>query len=376
MSTPPTSQASYRICRQVAQIHPCGQAPELFYLQRPDPEASPCIGFGHSVCWVRHARNSACSYVLGQFLVSELPPAPEAGIHTSVRLTCRELAQAWQRRMLKGEPLARNHSILDKEAINWLRCTRWERLIDTDKNLGTALVESQWIELWLSKMTRHISRTQTLGIITERAIGSSVIEEKQGIFSVNSSSTFAPSFGILAKIHKQPFSGRPFGDNRNFCLGSACAFLSSYLQPVVKSYRHAIGPHAPIIGWAETAQLEEHDIMFTSDREALYPSIHVWPGVGGLCLFLTLSSEPSDVSTPSTRPGRVYCEVAAPCPVHTAHAVRRCLFLEVTWSLSTGLQSASEVANLYLDVLDLPRVAEFWCSQVSLPRHGQRFWGP
>ena len=137
------------------------------------------------------------------------------------------------------------------------------------KNLGTALVESQWIEdqvqLWLSKMTRHISEAeasqkiiagaQTSGI-TERAIKSSVIVEKQRVFLlVNSRSTIAPSF------------------------------LSSYLQPVVESCRHVIGSHAPIIGWAETAQLEEHDITFTFDIEAPCPSIRVWPGVGGLCLF-------------------------------------------------------------------------------------------
>ena len=54
---------------------------------------------------------------------------------------------------------------------------------------------------------------------------------------------------------------------------------------------------------------------------------------------------------PSTRSGRVSCEVAAPCPVHSSRG-RRFLFFEVTWSLSTDLQSASEVANLYLDVLD------------------------
>ena len=53
---------------------------------------------------------------------------------------------------------------LDKKAINWLRCNRWVQLVDTDKNLGTALVESQWIEdqvqHWLSKMTRHISEAE------------------------------------------------------------------------------------------------------------------------------------------------------------------------------------------------------------------------
>ena len=95
--------------------------------------------------------------------------------------------------MLNNEPLVRNLSVLDKKAINWLRCNRWVRLIDTDKNLGTALVESQWIEdqvqIWLNKMSRHITEaeasqkiiagSQTLGVITDRAIESSVIEEEQ-----------------------------------------------------------------------------------------------------------------------------------------------------------------------------------------------------
>ena len=66
--------------------------------------------------------------------------------------------------MLNNEPLVRNRSVLDKKAINWLRCNRWVRLIDTDKNLGTALVESQWIEdqvqIWLNKMTRHITEAE------------------------------------------------------------------------------------------------------------------------------------------------------------------------------------------------------------------------
>ena len=37
-------------CREVTQIHPCGQATEFFLLQRPDPEASPCIGMLGATC--------------------------------------------------------------------------------------------------------------------------------------------------------------------------------------------------------------------------------------------------------------------------------------------------------------------------------------
>ena len=87
----------------------------------------------------------------------------------------------------------------------------------------------------LVEQTRHISEAeasqkiiaggQTLGVITDRAFESSVIEEKQKSFLlVNSSSTSAPSFRILAKIHKQPISSKPIGNYRNFCLGTAGVF--------------------------------------------------------------------------------------------------------------------------------------------------------
>ena len=118
-------------------------------------------------------------------------------------------------------------------------------------------------------------------------------------------------------------------------------FLSFYLQPVVKHCKHVIGSHAAIIDWAETAQLEEHDIMFTFDIEALHPSIQVWPGVGGLCLFDVVDRAIRRFLFTGTRLGRVSCEIAAPCPVYTTHAVRRFLF-----GGHLGL------VNLYLDVLD------------------------
>ena len=120
----------------------------------------------------------------------------------------------------KNEPLVRNLSVLDKNAINWLRCISLVRLIDTDKNLGTALVESQWIEdqvqICLNKMTRHITEAeasqkiiagaQSLGVITDRAIESSVIEEKQKSFLlVNSSSNICtrkdPQAANLQQAH-------------------------------------------------------------------------------------------------------------------------------------------------------------------------------
>ena len=80
-------------------------------------------------------------------------------------------------------------------------------------------------------------------------------------------------------------------------------FFCSYLQPVVENCRQIIGSHAPIIDWAETAQLKEHDIMFTFDIEALYPRIQVRPGVDGLCLFDVVEREIRDIHSP--QPDRV-----------------------------------------------------------------------
>ena len=126
----------------------------------------------------RHART-----FLGSLWCPQLPPVPEAGIRTYVRLTSRELAQTWQRRMLNNEPLVRNLSVLDKKAIDWLRCNRWVRLIDTDNNLGTTLVESQWIQdqvqIWLNKMTRHITEAEASQKIIAGAQTSQIVHSSQ-----------------------------------------------------------------------------------------------------------------------------------------------------------------------------------------------------
>ena len=94
-----------------------GQAPEFFQLQRPDPEASSCVGFGHSLCLLRHcaqvgmlARFWAVCGVRSRRLLLK-----QAFIPMFV-LTCRELAQTWQRLMLEEGPLVRNLSFLGQES--------------------------------------------------------------------------------------------------------------------------------------------------------------------------------------------------------------------------------------------------------------------
>ena len=258
------------------KYNPVVKPQTLFQLQKPDPEASSCVGL---TFMMRHARKSACSHV---FLAV-------CGVR-SCRLLLKQAfiptfdTQKARANMAEthaeGRTALHNLSFLDKKAINLLCCNRWVRLIDTDKNLGTALVESQWIEdqlqISFKQTTHHTSETeasqkniaggQTLGIITERVIETSVIEENHRGFVTCKQQKHNCTF--LSHPRKDPQVAnlqQAHWQLPHFLSRNSLYFLSSYLQPVVKSCRHVIGSHAPIIGWAETAQFEEHDIMFTFD---------------------------------------------------------------------------------------------------------------
>ena len=145
--------------------------------------------------------------------------------------------------------------------------------------------------------------------------------------------------------------------------------MSSYLQPVVKNCKHVVGSHAPIIDWAETAQLEEHDIMFTFDIEAHHPSIQVWP----LCWW-SLSFRRCRTSHSTflfLEPDLVEFLVRL---LHLVLSTQLTQyggsFFEVTWGLSTGLQVPSEPAQSVSGCVGLSRVAgPRGCSRVSIPVH-------
>ena len=69
------------LCWEVAQIHPCGQAPECFLLQRPEPEASTlALDIHVAVCDMRASRHART------FLDSLwCPQLPSVGIHSYLR---------------------------------------------------------------------------------------------------------------------------------------------------------------------------------------------------------------------------------------------------------------------------------------------------
>ena len=178
----------------------------------------------------------------GSFWCPELPPVNEEGIHTYVRLTCRELRQAWQRRHAEGRA-ARSQSLVFGQGSGQLaplqsmgtthrhRQRPWHSSgrVTVDRRSSSSLAEQD--DPTAEASQKIIAGAQTLGIITERAIKSSVVEEKQrGFFTCQQQKHNHTPFRILAKIHKQPVSSRPIGNYRNFCLGTAGVFFFEFFR--------------------------------------------------------------------------------------------------------------------------------------------------
>ena len=99
---------SFSSCRDQVQRLACALALDINFA-RSDMRAN------------RHAPT-----FLGSLWYPDFPPAPQVGIHTYSRLTCRELVQAWQRCMLKDEPLTRNRSFLHFQHQDFFPYIFWE----------------------------------------------------------------------------------------------------------------------------------------------------------------------------------------------------------------------------------------------------------
>ena len=209
----------------------------------------------------RHART-----FLGSLWCPDFPPAPQVGFHTYSRLTCRELVQARQRCMLKDEPLTRSRSFWEKESdqlaplqsmgsAHQHRQKPWHRSgwNAVDRRLCSALDEQDdpsYQRSWIFAENQHLN-----SIVEEQHWDYDQIKcHRRKAAKFLTCQQYKHSCTILPhprKDSKQPVSSRSIGNDRNFLLGIAGVFLSSYLQSVVENCRQIIVSHAPIIDWTK-----------------------------------------------------------------------------------------------------------------------------
>ena len=204
-------------------------------------------------------------------------------------LTAKEFVKQWPEHRLYST----NMTLLDRKALRWLQEHKHSyKIVDTDKNLGNAIVCSRWLDgqcrKWLRKSMQVVphdvfhDRLQLaksrLSQMTSQALAAQAISRQQARFLLdNLNYNSAPRFRVNVKIHKNPIDSRPICNNAKFCLCNAGIFLGVYMQPIVHKCKHVIPASAHVVNWADNYKPARDDMFVSFDIKALYPSLQIWP---------------------------------------------------------------------------------------------------
>ena len=172
-------------------------------------------------------------------LQSRWVPPPNEGIDRFFRLRRGGLEQ------LEAKPNQRNSGWLDRQAVAWLNHNRKQvAVVDTDKNMGDALVDVAWLEQMAFKQLKagfvQISQEAAarkqkdcigmLDLALACGLQRGAITERELKFVVKGWEKKACGvFRILAKIHKDPIASRPLCNGRqaffspSMCMGHRAA---------------------------------------------------------------------------------------------------------------------------------------------------------
>ena len=312
-----------------------------------------------------HRRRTCCSDKLWE------PPLADnvmSDLQTYDFLTQQKLITSWPRKQHHGI----NMTLLDYRAFRWLQQNRhMYKVVDTDKNLGNAIVCSNWLagecRKWLRKSMQQTSQQDfsaklklakgRLSKVAERALSSQAISQQQARFLLsNQDCNSAPKFRVNVKIHKTPIDSRPICNNANFCLCNAGIFLGVYLQPIVHRCRHVITSSADVVEWANKYKPAGDDMFVSFDIKALYPNLQIWPQEDHPCH--------ADVYTVVS--ARIWLQYQHQNPnlAMLLDSLLHCIlqnqfveydgdYFEAKHGLNTGMHAASEIANIYLNSYDV-----------------------
>jgi len=156
------------------------------------------------------------------------------------------------------------------------------RIINSDKNLGPVVVDSNW---YMKECLRHLNDTKTyqkLDKIQAEALATEAKEELDSIFSSLDDDKlhrfvkqyFTPTrfskFYILAKLHKTPVVGRPIAAAHSWVTTGAAIYVDGILQPLVQKLPTCL---------TGTTEIPTSAVLLTADVESLYPSIPIKEGL-------------------------------------------------------------------------------------------------
>ena len=159
------------------------------------------------------------------------------------RLTRAETLDSWP----VSRNIAKNFTRLDIKAVRWLEAhASTTKIVDTDKNLGNAIVSAPWVDTqcrkWLAKSMKPIPmgdmgarmalmKNRLQRMVDKASSVRSITKQQAQFLLAQLQSDAAPAFRINIKIHKTPVDSRPICNNSRFCLCNA-AFSSVLISGI------------------------------------------------------------------------------------------------------------------------------------------------
>ena len=206
--------------------------------------------------------------------------------------------------LIDNRPLWKNNlSHEERDGLRKIKEDPSVHVLATDKNLGPALVSTEWVE---QETLKHLNDTKTYSKVTAddwtyRRLR--VIETREKL--VNSYShfllpnslkflrsiddlprSFDPAkFYIIPKIHKSPMARRPIAANHSYITRPISIFVdklvkSSIIMPTV------LRDSGELIQCLETVELPTNCLLVTADVSSLYPNIDTKKAIIALDLLL------------------------------------------------------------------------------------------
>ena len=177
------------------------------------------------------------------------------------------------------------------------------RVLATDKNLGPALVSTEWVE---QETLKHLNDTKSYEKVMKddwTLRRQKVIETREKL--VNSYSSFLPpnslkflrslddsprsvdpaKFYIIPKIHKSPIAGRPIAASHSYITRPISIFVDELVKPTI-TMPTVLRDLGELIQCLEKLVLPTNCLLVTADVSSLYPNIDTKKAIIALDLLL------------------------------------------------------------------------------------------
>lgn len=195
---------------------------------------------------------------------------------------------------------------MDREELNQIKCDESVKVLATDKNLGPALVSTDWVK---TETLKQLNDSQSYSIVSTEEWGlrrRQVIATRDKLLStfkkfVTSNAlkflrsydhfTDPAKFYIIPKIHKNPMVGRPIAASHSYITRPLSIFVDEFVKPRLKMPT-VLRDSGELIQALESIRLPSQCFLVTADVISLYPNVDIKKALIALDLLLREAKAP------------------------------------------------------------------------------------